>query len=44
MEENKKYPYSNCGKMRTKAEGGTIFTLCDKCWTEYYNKIGKEEK
>ena len=26
------YPCSKCGKLRTKAEGGTIFTVCDGCW------------
>lgn len=26
------YPCSNCGVLRTKAEGGTVFTVCDACW------------
>lgn len=26
------YPCDHCGVMRTKAEGGTVFTVCDKCW------------
>lgn len=26
------YPCEKCGKMRTKAEGGTTFTVCDECW------------
>ena len=26
------YPCDKCGKLRTKAEGGTIFTVCDECW------------
>lgn len=26
------YPCDRCGKMRTKAEGGTTFTVCDACW------------
>lgn len=30
------YPCQKCGKQRTKSEGGTIFTLCDECWNEYY--------
>ena len=30
----KKYPCAKCGKLRTKAEGGTIFTVCDTCWEE----------
>lgn len=30
------YPCVKCGKLRTKAEGGTIFTVCDECWDDYY--------
>lgn len=26
------YPCAKCGKLRTKAEGGTTFTECDACW------------
>lgn len=26
------YPCANCNKMRTKAEGGTTFVVCDDCW------------
>jgi hypothetical protein len=26
------YPCIRCGKCRTKAEGGTTFTVCDTCW------------
>ena len=26
------YPCDDCGKMRTKSEGGTTFTVCDECW------------
>ena len=26
------YPCADCGVMRTKDEGGTTFTVCDKCW------------
>ena len=26
------YPCDKCGKLRTKAEGGTTFTVCDECW------------
>lgn len=28
----KKYPCQKCGTLRTKAEGGTTFTVCDECW------------
>ncbi|RPJ36947.1 MAG: hypothetical protein EHM35_07250 [Planctomycetaceae bacterium] len=27
-----KYPCDCCGLLRTKAEGGTTFTVCDHCW------------
>lgn len=26
------YPCADCGEMRTAAEGGTVFTVCDACW------------
>jgi len=26
------YPCPKCGKLQTKAEGGTHFPFCDKCW------------
>ncbi len=28
------YPCAECGKLRTKAAGGTTFTVCDDCWEE----------
>lgn len=31
-QEPRIYPCMKCGKMRTKSEGGTVFTVCDKCW------------
>jgi hypothetical protein len=30
------YPCEKCGVLRTKAEGGTTFTVCDKCWDEHW--------
>lgn len=30
--EERIYPCDRCGKLRTKAEGGTTFTVCDACW------------
>jgi hypothetical protein len=30
------YPCDDCGTMRTKAEGGTTFTVCDACWEKHY--------
>ena len=35
------YPCMRCGKLRTKEEGGTTFTVCDECWD---NKQETEEK
>lgn len=32
----KTYPCIKCGKPRTKAEGGTTFTVCDDCWEAQY--------
>jgi len=37
--EEKQYPCADCGKLRTKAEGGTVFTVCDECWDKHYNAI-----
>ena len=28
------YPCAECGVLRTKAEGGTLFTVCDACWNK----------
>jgi len=32
------YPCADCGKLRTKAEGGTTFTVCEECWDKHYKK------
>jgi hypothetical protein len=32
------YPCDVCGTMRSKPEGGTIFTLCDECWDKEHRK------
>jgi len=32
------YPCDQCGKMRSKDEGGTIFTVCDDCWSNNHNQ------
>jgi len=32
--EDRIYPCDRCGKMRTKSEGGTVFTVCDSCWDD----------
>ncbi len=39
----KTYPCSMCGKLRTKDEGGTTFTVCDECWEKTHQKKGIEE-
>lgn len=26
------YACADCGRLRTKSEGGTVFTVCDECW------------
>lgn len=31
------YPCADCGMMRTKDEGGTIFTVCEACWDKHYH-------
>jgi predicted HAD superfamily Cof-like phosphohydrolase len=30
--DNRIFPCRDCGKMRSAAEGGDIFTVCDGCW------------
>jgi len=36
-EQEKQYPCRECGVLRTKAEGGTVFTVCDECWGKLHN-------
>lgn len=31
------YPCSDCGKMRSEKEGGTVFTVCSECWDIHYS-------
>lgn len=35
-EEPRIYPCDECGVMRTKSEGGMVFTVCDACWDRRY--------
>ena len=35
------YPCNDCGKLRSKAEGGTTFSICDECWDKKYPKERK---
>lgn len=37
------YPCADCGRPRTKAEGGTTFTVCDVCWDKAYSKKPEPE-
>lgn len=37
------YPCEKCGKPRTKAEGGTVFTVCDECWPLTAYELGEIE-
>jgi len=30
------YACNDCGVLRTKAEGGTVFTVCDDCWDKHH--------
>ena len=32
------YPCVECGKMRSQNQGGTTFTVCDKCWDKHRKK------
>ncbi len=40
--KEKLYPCYDCGKLRTAEEGGTIFTVCDKCWDKHYKKENRD--
>jgi len=31
-DDDRIYPCDGCGKLRSKNEGGTTFTVCDACW------------
>ena len=36
--DKKIYHCIDCGKLRSKDEGGTVFTVCDECWEKRYPK------
>ncbi len=38
------YPCDDCGKLRSKNEGGTTFTVCEECWTKRHQKPDEEKK
>lgn len=48
--DTKIYPCTKCGVMRSKNQGGTVFTVCDECWDASIraqlkegNRIAREE-
>jgi hypothetical protein len=41
METGRIYPCDRCGKLRSKAEGGTTFTVCDECWDDQRGRFGE---
>jgi len=43
LEKEELYPCAKCGKQRTKAGGGTTFTICDECWEIEHTAKNKEE-
>lgn len=36
------YPCAKCGRLCTKAQGGTTFTVCDGCWEETHSEAEPE--
>ena len=36
------YPCDDCGKLLSQNEGGTIFTVCEKCWDKHYSLRKKQ--
>jgi len=36
-DDKKIYPCDDCGKLRSKNEGGTTFTVCDECWDKHFD-------
>ena len=38
------YPCATCGKMRSKNEGGTVFTVCDECWDKQFKLPHQEQQ
>ena len=37
------HPCAECGVMRSKAEGGTTFTVCDECWDVLHDRAPDKE-
>lgn len=40
--EPERYACARCGVLRTKAEGGTTFTVCDECWEKEHPMLPPE--
>ena len=40
------YPCAECGKLRSKNEGGTVFTVCDECWDKHFKNcpVGEQAR
>lgn len=43
-ELDKQYPCTKCGKLRTKEEGGTTFSVCESCWDKMHPDCPMDEK
>ena len=39
VDEERIYPCLKCSKLRTKAEGGTTFSVCEDCWDKEQPKV-----
>lgn len=37
-DDDEVYPCDRCGKLRSKNQGGTTFTVCDECWERAFPK------
>lgn len=37
--KEKIYPCADCGVLRSKDEGGTVFTVCDKCMKDIEKRV-----
>ncbi len=35
-DEQRVFPCRDCGLLRSKAEGGHIFPVCDRCWDQMF--------
>ena len=42
--EGGSYPCEKCGRLRTKAEGGTTFAVCDECWHPGVDEIADQAR